>query len=390
MFYVGIDVASEKHDCCILNEKKKIIQSFSFSNSSSGFAALLAALEKLPDLDETKIGLEATGIYSENLAVFLRRKGFNVTTINPLLIKKHQCATTLRKTKTDKADAKGIALFIAEEDFQPDLPVSYHIQELKSLTRARFSLVQNRSALKNKVKRLITLLFPELLGEFSDIFGVSASALLKQYPSAAKLAACHTDTLAALLRKSSRGRFGKAKAEHLKLLAKNSIGNHSNARVLELRMLLEQIELFSEQIQTYDREIKVIMDQIDSPILSIPGIGYTLGAIIVAEIGNINRFASPAKLLAFAGLEPSIYESGKFVPKSGRMVKRGSPILRWALLQAAGSVAKYSSTFAFYHSKKLNEGKSATVARSHVAKKLVRIVYSLLTHSSAFSDQLAA
>lgn len=389
MFYVGIDVASEKHDCCILNEKKKIIQSFSFSNSSSGFAALLTSLEKLP-AGEIKIGLEATGIYSENLSVFLRRKGFDVTTINPLLIKKHQCATTLRKTKTDKADAKGIALFIAEEGFQPDLDVSYHIQELKSLTRARFSLVQNRSALKNKVKRLITLLFPELLSEFSDIFGVSALALLKQYPSAAKLAACHTDTLAALLRKSSRGRFGKAKAEHLKLLAKNSIGNHSNARVLELRMLLEQIELFSEQIQTYDREIKIIMDQIDSPILSIPGIGYTLGAIIVAEIGNINRFASPAKLLAFAGLEPSIYESGKFVPKSGRMVKRGSPILRWALLQAAGSVVKYSSTFAFYHSKKLNEGKSATVARSHVAKKLVRIVYSLLTHSSAFSDQLAA
>ena len=155
-------------------------------------------------------------------------------------------------------------------------------------------------------------------------------------------------------------------------------------------MLLDQIDLLSEQIQTIEREIKVIMDQIDSPILSIPGIGYTLGAIIVAEIGNISRFASPAKLLAFAGLEPSIYESGKFVPKSGRMVKRGSPILRWALLQAAGFVANYSSTFAFYRSKKLDEGKSAAVARSHVAKKLVRVVYSLLTHSNAFSDQLAA
>ena len=169
MFYVGIDVASEMHDCCILNEKKKVVQSFSFSNSSSGFAALLTSLEKLP-VSEIKIGLEATGIYSENLSVFLRRKGFDVTTINPLLIKKHQCATTLRKTKTDKADAKGIALFIAEEGFQPDLDVSYHIQELKSLTRARFSLVQNRSALKNKVKRLITLLFPELLGEFFGYF----------------------------------------------------------------------------------------------------------------------------------------------------------------------------------------------------------------------------
>lgn len=389
MFYVGIDVASEKHDCCILNEKKKIIRSFSFLNSPDGFQSLLSALSGIQP-DEIKIGLEATGIYSENLSVFLRRKGFNVTTINPLLLKKHQCATTLRKTKTDKADAKGIALFIAEEGFQPDLPVSYHIQELKSLTRARFSFVQDRSALKNKVKRLVVLLFPELLEQFSDIFGASATALLKQYPSAEKLAACHTDALAALLRKSSRGRFGRAKAAYLKQLAKCSIGNHSPARVMELKMLLTRIDLLSEQIKDYDKQIKIIMDELDSPVPTIPGIGYTLGATIIAEVGNINRFSSPAKLLAFAGLEPSIYQSGKFVPASGRMVKRGSPFLRWALLQAAGYVPNYSSTFALYREKKLSEGKSAAVARSHVAKKLVRTIHSLMTHSTAFSDQLTA
>ena len=389
MFYVGIDVASEKHDCCILNEKKKIIRSFSFLNSPDGFQSLLSALSGIQP-DEIKIGLEATGIYSENLSVFLRRKGFNVTTINPLLLKKHQCATTLRKTKTDKADAKGIALFIAEEGFQPDLPVSYHIQELKSLTRARFSFVQDRSALKNKVKRLVVLLFPELLEQFSDIFGASATALLKQYPSAEKLAACHTDALAALLRKSSRGRFGRAKAAYLKQLAKCSIGNHSPARVMELKMLLARIDLLSEQIKDYDKQIKIIMDELDSPVPTIPGIGYTLGATIIAEVGNISRFSSPAKLLAFAGLEPSIYQSGKFVPASGRMVKRGSPFLRWALLQAAGYVPNYSSTFALYREKKLSEGKSAAVARSHVAKKLVRTIHSLMTHSIAFSDQLTA
>lgn len=389
MFYVGLDVASEKHDCCILNKKKDTVQYFSFSNSSAGFDTLFTTLSKLPS-SKIEIGLEATGIYSENLSIFLRRKGFNVTTINPLLIKKHQSATTLRKTKTDKADAKGIAQFIAKEGFQPDLPVSYHIQELKSLTRARFSVVQDRSALKNKVKRLIVLLFPELLGEFSDIFGNSATMLLKHYPSAAKLAACHCDTLAALLRKASRGRFGRAKAEHLKKLAHNSIGNPSPARALELKMLLERIDLLSEQIAEYDKEIKAIMDQIDSPILSIPGISYTLGSVIVAEIGNISRFPSPAKLLAFAGLEPSTHHSGKYNPASGRMVKRGSPFLRWALLQAAGYASNYSTTFACYRAKKLAEGKTPAVARSHVAKKLVRIIYSLLTHSSTFSDQLAA
>ena len=250
--------------------------------------------------------------------------------------------------------------------------------------------MQDRSALKNKVKRLVVLLFPELLEQFSDIFGASATALLKQYSSAEKLAACHTDALAALLRKSSRGRFGRAKAAYLKQLAKCSIGNHSPARVMELKMLLARIDLLSEQIKDYDKQIKIIMDELDSPVLTIPGIGYTLGATIIAEVGNISRFSSPAKLLAFAGLEPSIYQSGKFVPASGRMVKRGSPFLRWALLQAAGYVPNYSSTFALYREKKLSEGKSAAVARSHVAKKLVRIIHSLMTHSTAFSDQLTA
>ena len=155
-------------------------------------------------------------------------------------------------------------------------------------------------------------------------------------------------------------------------------------------MLLARIDLLSEQIKDYDKQIKIIMDELDSPVPTIPGIGYTLGATIIAEVGNISRFSSPAKLLAFAGLEPSIYQSGKFVPASGRMVKRGSPFLRWALLQAAGYVPNYSSTFALYREKKLSEGKSAAVARSHVAKKLVRIIHSLMTHSTAFSDQLTA
>lgn len=390
MFFVGIDVASVKHDCCIINEKRMVVRSFSFLNSNSGYANLLTSLEELPNQTEIKIGLEATGIYSESLSAFLRRKGYDVATINPLLIKKHQCATTLRKTKTDKADAKGIALYIAEMGFQPDLLLSYHMQELKSLTRARFSCVQDRSALKNKAKRVIVLLFPELLNEFSDIFGSAAMALLDAYPSAAKLAACHCDTLAKLLREHSRGRFGKAKAEYLRALAKESIGNHSDAKALELKMLLSRIALLNEQINTLEKEIKRIMDDIDSPILTVPGISYTLGAIIVAEIGDISRFHSPAKLLAFAGLEPSIYQSGKFVPSSGKMVKRGSPTLRWALLQAAGYVPNYSTTFECYRSKKLAEGKSAAVVRSHIAKKLVRVIFSLLSHSTSFCDHISA
>ena len=390
MFYVGLDVSLEKHDCCILNSKHAVIRSFTVLNNAEGFSALDDALAELACSDNIKIGLEATGIYGDNLAAFLRRKGYDVCTINPLLSKKHQSATTLRKTKTDRSDAKNIALIIAASDFRPDLPVSYHISELKSLSRARFLTVKDRSALKNKVKRLVTMLFPELLKEFTDLFGASGMAVLRRYPSAQQLASCHVDTLTELLRKASRGIFGRDKAEHLRELAKRSVGAYSHAAVMELRMYLDRIEMLNAQIEEFEIEIKRLMDEIDSPILTVKGIGYVLGAMILSEIGDISRFSSPDKLLAFAGAEPSIYQSGKFTPSSGKMVKRGSPYLRWAMFQAAGYVAEYSQAFALYRSKKLSEGKSCTVVRSHLVKKLTRVIFAILSNNSSFVDQIPA
>ncbi len=390
MFFVGIDVSSAKHDCCILDSSRKPIRSFMILNNRKGFSGLSAVLTELAAPEDIKIGLEATGIYGDNLANFLRRKGYNVCTINPLLCKKHQSATTLRKTKNDRSDAKNIALIVASEDLQPDQLLSYHIVELKSLSRARFLTVKDRSSLKNKVKRLVTVLFPELLDAFTDLFGASGMALMTRYPSAKALAACNLDTLTELLRTASRGRFGREKAEALRKLAKESIGTFSDSAVFQLRLLLKRIELLNTQIEMYDDEIRRLMDQLDSPILSLPGIGYTLGAMILSEIGDIKRFSSPAKLLAFAGLEPSVYQSGKFNPASGKMVKRGSPFLRWALLQAATYAPAFSITFAAYYDKKRLEGKSPSVAHSHVAKKLVRVIFALLSKNASFIDSFAA
>ena len=389
MFFVGIDVSSAKHDCCILDCSRKMIRSFMIVNSREGFSALSATLTELAAPENIKIGLEATGIYGDNLANFLRRKGFNVCTINPLLCKKHQNATTLRKTKNDRSDAKNIALIVASEDLQPDQVVSYHIVELKSLSRARFLTVKDRSSLKNKVKRLVTVLFPELLDVFTDLFGASGMALMTRYPSAKALAACNLDTLTELLKTASRGRFGRERAEALRKLAKESIGSFSESAVFQLRLLLKRIELLNAQVEMYDDEIRRLMDLLDSPILSVPGIGYTLGAMILSEIGDIKRFSSPAKLLAFAGLEPSVYQSGKFNPASGKMVKRGSPFLRWALLQVATYAPASSITFAAYYVKKRSEGKSPSVAHSHVAKKLVRVIFSLLSRNASFVDSFA-
>ena len=386
--YVGIDVASTKHNCCIMDDYERVIEEFAFTNDQAGFSELAMRLNfpTIPQGTKRHIGLEATGVYGENLTEFLRRNGYEVTTFNPLSVKKQLTATTLRKTKTDKSDAKFLAVMLARGNYEPDAPTLYHISELKSLSRKRFLLVKKRSGAKNVAKALITKLFSEYSKVFTDTFGASSMAVLMKYPSAKEIASCRPSTLAKLIEASSRGRFGLEKAKSIIELAKNSVGKYSSADALSLCMTLEEIEFFSRQIERVEQEIHLIFKEHPSPILTIPGIGEVIGAMIVSEIGNIERFSNPNKLLAFAGLEPSIYQSGKFTPESGSMVKRGSPYLRWALMWAARLVPRYSITFGDYFDKKSSEGKHFNVATSHVAKKLVRVIFSLEKNRSVFSE----
>lgn len=385
MIYVGIDVASEKHDCCILSEQNKKLESFSFPNTKAGFALLLRVCKKYADQGQTKIGLESTGIYGDNLCAFLRRNGYEIRTFNPLLIKKSIQATTLRKTKTDKSDASFLASYLARELPDPDPQISYHISELKSLTRARFSVVGACSKAKTQLKALLVQVFPEFHTAFSDVFGVAAIAILRKYPTAKKLSAAKKTAVAKILSEASRHRLGEEKAAMLIDLAKNSVGCHSETKALEMQYYLDQIEWNTAYIRRYEAAIREIMNEIDSPITTIPGIGLVLGAMILAELGDVTRFATPEKVLAFAGLDPSIYQSGKYTPASGTMVKRGSPQLRWALLMAARSTIVHNPNIAIYYQKKLSEGKHYNVICSHIAKKLVRILYSLLKKNTPYS-----
>lgn len=383
--YVGIDVASEKHDCCIMEADRTVLRQFTFKNSIEGFEKLYSAMQSYSKPEDTIIGLESTGVYGNNLVAFLRRNGYETRTFNPLLIKKSIQATTLRKTKTDRSDARFLALFLTQELTQPDTAVSYHISELKSLCRGRFSLVQKRSEYKTEVKSIIVRVFPEFSEAFSDTLGAAATAVLKKYPSAEAVRDARIASLTKCIETASRGRIGRGKAEALKQLAANSIGTGSRALEIELRMCLEQIEVLSSFIVEYELEISTIMKELDSPITTVPGIGLVLGATILAEFGDISRFLTPAKMLAFSGMDPSVCESGKSVSSSGTMVKRGSKYLRWALGQAARCVAQFNPVFSAYLKKKMNEGKHYSVACSHVAKKLIRVLFSILKNNTPYS-----
>ena len=392
MIYVGIDVAKDKHDCFAMNSDGEIlIEKLTITNNLDGFETLYNSLMNFSDsLDNIKVGLEATGHYSNNILNFLTEKGFNIYLINPLQTNLYVKGQSLRKTKTDKLDAHVIATMLVSDNLKPYIPVSYHISELKSLTRHRFRLVKENSKFKTSLVRLVDIVFPELSKIVSSVAQKSCLALLYELPSAKDIAECNLTHLTHLLSNNSYKHFGRDKAIQIRDLARNSIGLNSNSVSFELKQTISIIQFIQEQLDDVEKRIKQILKEINSPILTIPGISFKTAGSILAEIGDISRFDSPAKLLAFAGLDPSMYQSGKFFSTHSVMVKRGSKYLRFALMTAARMVCLNDATFCTFKDRKMAEGKHYMVTMGHVAKKLVRVIYYLLKTNNIYqADKVA-
>ena len=380
MVYVGIDVAKDKHDCFIVNSDGEVLfDVFTIQNNMDGFEDLLFKIKSAEkDLGNVKVGLEATGHYSCNILGFLKNKGLTTIVINPLYTSLSRKSTSLRKTKTDKVDARTIAsMIMSDVSLKPYSDKLYHNEDLKSLTRYRFDKVMQRAKLKQSVSRLVNILFPELETLVSTLHGKAVYELLLEFPSAQHIASANLKHLTHLLNTSSKGRFKRVTADEIREAARKSISSYLPAKSLELKHTIKLIRELTSEIAEIEAEIKKIMDAIDSPILSIPGIGQNLGAMIIAEIGDFSRFDNPDKILAFAGCSPTTYQSGQLYSSHAKMEKRGSRYLRWALLNAAAYVCNWEPTFAAYLQKKRAEGKHYYVALSHAAKKLVRLLYHL-------------
>ena len=380
MIYVGIDVAKNKHDCFITNSDGEILfKAFTILNNREGFDTLFQKIASVAeDLTKVKVGLEATGHYSYNLLGFLLDNGLPTFVINPLHTNLYRKSLSLRKTKTDKVDARTIAyMMISDVNLKPYSDSSYHNEELKSLTRYRFCKVKERAKLKSSVSRLVTILFPELEELVSSLHIVTVYSLLSEFPSAAAIATAHLTRLSNIIYESSQGQLSKDTALLLREAARKSIGAHMPAKSLELKHTIKLIRELDVEIEEIESEIKLIMDEINSPILTIPGISYRMGAMIIAEIGDFGRFDSPDKILAYAGFSPSTYQSGQLDGAYAHMEKRGSRYLRYALYNATKYVCHWDPTFAAYLAKKRAEGKHYNVAISHAVKKLVRVIYHL-------------
>ena len=380
MIYIGIDVAKDKHDCFITNSDSEVLfKAFTILNNLDGFNDLYQKIESvMDDVTKVKVGLEATGHYSFNLLGYLIDKGLPTYVINPLHTNLYRKSLSHRQTKTDKADARTIAsMLMSDVNLKSYSDTSYHNEELKSLTRYRFDKVKERAKLKTSISRLVLILFPELEKMVSTLHMVSVYALLYEFPGASKVSSAHLTRLTNLLEDASNGRYSKDTAIMFREAARTSIGSNMPAKSLELKHTIRSIRALDTEIKEIEKEIKIIMDEINSPILSIPGINYRMGAMIIAEIGDFERFDTPDKILAYAGLSPSTYQSGQLDNAYSHMEKRGSRYLRYALFNAAKFVCHWDPTFAAYLAKKRAEGKHYTVAISHAAKKLVRIIYQL-------------
>ena len=380
MICVGIDVAKDKHDCFILNSEGVVLaDAFTIPNNLEGFQTLL---DKLQDCttpqDSIKVGLEATGHYSYNILGFLLDNGLATYVLNPLRTNLYRKSLSLRKTKTDRVDARTIAaMLLSDAGLKPYTNTAYHNEELKSLTRYRFDKVNERAQLKQSVSRLVCILFPELEKLVSSLHTASVYALLEEFPDARQIAAAHLTRLKTLLAEASRGRYGRDMAVEIRNVARCSVGSRMPAKSLELQHTIRLIRELDIEIEEIETAIQAIMDELHSPITTIPGIGCRMGAMILAEVGDFSRFDSPDKLLAYAGMSPSTYQSGQLKNCYPHMEKRGSRYLRYALYNAAKYVCLWDPAFAAYLAKKRAEGKHYNVALSHAAKKLVRLIFAL-------------
>lgn len=377
---VGIDVAKDKHDCFILNLEGEVLADvFTISNNMDGFHTLL---DKIRDCttpqDKIKVGLEATGHYSYNLLGFLLDNGLTTYVLNPLRTNLYRKSLSLRKTKTDRVDARTIArMLLSDVGLKPYTNTAYHNEELKSLTRYRFDKVKERAKLKSSISRLVCILFPELEQLVPTLHMASVYALLEEFPGAKQVAAAHLTRLKALLEAASKGRYKRDMALEIRNAAKNSIGSRMPARSLELQHTIRLIRELDTEIAEIEVQIQAILDELDSPITTIPGLGFRMAAMILAEVGDFTRFDSPDKLLAYAGMSPSTYQSGQLKNCYPHMEKRGSRYLRYALYNATKYVCHWDPTFSAYLAKKRAEGKHYNVAISHAAKKLVRLIFAL-------------
>lgn len=386
MYFVGIDISKFKHDCAIVDELGDVIHTLVGRSrmTARGFSLLKELLDALDG--EKKIGLEATGHYGQNLKLFLENNDFSFMEFNPLLINRFVHSKSLRKTKTDSIDALMIAQYLMTVEYKPYPPSFYTLEKLKSLTRFRDSLIRQRSKQLVELTNILDKVFPEFKSFFKGRFSATALYILSHYASPEKISNMNSKSYEPL-RRLSRGRFSMVDFVELKTLARNTVGSTCDYLLQEMEITIDIYNQLQSKVEEIELQINDCVLGLAPPMLTIPGIGVASAAVILSEFGDLSKFNSPSKLLSFAGMEPGYFQSGTS-ESTGKMVKHGSSHLRYAMMNCAQTVINNEPTFTAYYAKKRAEGKEHRVALTHVAKKLLRVIYTLQTKELSYNPDL--
>lgn len=387
MYYCGIDIAKRNHEASVIDaEGKPLLDSISITNTQEGCTKLFSLFERLNiNKNNVVIGMEATGHYWLSIYEYLAQYDYDVRVINPIQSEAFR-KMYIRQTKNDSKDSFIIAQVMRFGQYSKTVLANEDLVAMRQLSRFRFALVDSCSDCKRRIIALIDQVFPEYGKLFSDIFGTTSKELLLQCPTPEDMLAVSSKKLTTLLSKASHGRFGEDKAKEIRSAAAGTfgIGYAKNAFAFQIRQLIEQLMFLENQIEELEEQISFLLQQTNEVITTIPGIGNTLGAVIISEVGDINRFDAPGKLVAFAGLDVKVTQSGEFSGTKQHISKRGSPYLRRAIWLAANRAAFCDPILSEYYQSLKARGKHHLTAVGAVARKMCNIIFTILRENRPY------
>ena len=389
MYIVGIDIGKNHHEASIVSpEGKQIGRSLRFATTHKGADSLMSFIFKNIGNSPCVFGMEATGHYWYPIYSFLKAKGYTICVINPIQSDSLR-KMYIRQTKNDSIDSFLIAEVIRFGQFGTTSMADENILAMRQLCRYRDSVISSRTEIKLRIGTIMEQIFPEYEKQFSSLWVSTSMGILEKYLTPENIENAPIDELFEIIKDKSHNRLTKAKAISIKEAAADTFGIKiaQDAFSFQLKQLIDRMNFLDKQIEALDIEIMKYYEQFDCYLHTIPGIGIIGAATILAEIGDISRFKNSSALVAFAGIDPTVRQSGEFNSTHNHMSKRGSPYLRHAIFLAATTCSFHNSPLNAYYKKKRDQGKHHLTAIGAVARKLTTVIYAVLRDSKPYEPK---
>ena len=389
MYIVGIDIGKNHHEASIVSpEGKQIGRSLRFATTHKGADSLMSFIFKNIGNSPCVFGMEATGHYWYPIYSFLKAKGYTIYVINPIQSDSLR-KMYIRQTKNDSIDSFLIAEVIRFGQFTTTSMADENILAMRQLCRYRDSVISSRTEIKLRISTIMEQIFPEYEKQFSSLWLSTSMGILEKYLTPENIENAPIDELFEIIKDKSHNRLTKAKAISIKEAAADTFGIKiaQDAFSFQLKQLIDRMNFLDKQIEALDCQILEYYEKFDCYLHTIPGIGIIGAATILAEIGDISRFKNSSSLIAFAGIDPTVRQSGEFNSTHNHMSKRGSPYLRHAIFLAATTCSFHNSPLNAYYKKKRDQGKHHLTATGAVARKLTSVIYAVLRDSKPYEPK---